>query len=95
MSRILLGVICGLVFGAIDIAIMLTMSFPDKKAANHCGVYCAVWDWIRHRRDPLAFSRMDGGALLSFAIEHPRCHHHKSLWADYRYGSTGRNHSSG
>ena len=33
MSRILLGVICGLVFGAIDIGIMLPMSFPDKRAA--------------------------------------------------------------
>jgi hypothetical protein len=33
MSRILLGSICGLVFGAIDIGIMLSMSFPDKKAA--------------------------------------------------------------
>jgi hypothetical protein len=33
MSRVLLGIICGLVFGAIDIGIMLPMSFPDKKAA--------------------------------------------------------------
>jgi len=33
MSIVLLGVICGLVFGAIDIGIMLPMSFPDKKAA--------------------------------------------------------------
>jgi|GEM_PF-608014 len=33
MSRILLGIICGLVFGAIDIGIMSSMSFPDKKAA--------------------------------------------------------------
>jgi len=33
MSRINLGVICGLVFGAIDIGIMLPMSFPDKRAA--------------------------------------------------------------
>ena len=33
MSRIVLGIICGLVFGAIDIGIMLPMSFPDKKAA--------------------------------------------------------------
>ena len=33
MSRVMLGVICGLVFGAIDIAIMLPMSFPDKRAA--------------------------------------------------------------
>jgi hypothetical protein len=33
MSKVLLGVISGLVFGAIDIGIMLPMSFPDKKAA--------------------------------------------------------------
>ena len=33
MPRITLGVICGLVFGALDIAIMLPMSFPDKRAA--------------------------------------------------------------
>ena len=33
MSRIALGAICGLVFGAIDVAIMLPMTFPDKRAA--------------------------------------------------------------
>jgi len=33
VSKIMLGVICGLVFGAIDTGIMLPMSFPDKKAA--------------------------------------------------------------
>jgi hypothetical protein len=33
MSRVLLGLICGLVFGAVDIGIMLPMRFPDKKAA--------------------------------------------------------------
>jgi hypothetical protein len=33
MSRVLLGTICGLVFGVIDVAVMLPMSFPDKKAA--------------------------------------------------------------
>src|SRR6266487_3925230 len=33
MSRVLLGVICGLAFGTIDIAIMLPMSFPNKKTA--------------------------------------------------------------
>jgi hypothetical protein len=33
MSKILLGTICGLAFGAVDILIMLPMSFPDKKAA--------------------------------------------------------------
>jgi len=33
MPRVLLGVICGLVLGAVDVGIMLPMSFPDKKAA--------------------------------------------------------------
>ena len=33
MSRITLGVICGLVFGALATAIMLPMSFADKRAA--------------------------------------------------------------
>ena len=33
MSRIALGASCGLVFGAIDVAIMLPMTFPDKRAA--------------------------------------------------------------
>jgi hypothetical protein len=33
MSRLVLGVVCGLVFGAVDIAIMLPMAFPDKRAA--------------------------------------------------------------
>src|SRR5215208_6027622 len=33
MSRILLGVICGLVFGGIAAGIMIPMKFDDKRAA--------------------------------------------------------------
>jgi len=33
MSRIVLGIICGLVFGAIAAGIMLPMKFEDKRAA--------------------------------------------------------------
>jgi hypothetical protein len=33
MSRITLGVLCGLLFGVVDVAIMLSMTFPDKRAA--------------------------------------------------------------
>ena len=33
MSRIMLGVLCGLLFGAVDVAIMLPMTFSDKRAA--------------------------------------------------------------
>jgi hypothetical protein len=33
MSKILLGLIGGLVFGALDVCLMLPMSFPDKTTA--------------------------------------------------------------
>ena|SRR5579862_8031381 len=33
MNRITLGIICGLAFGLLDIALMMPMSFPDKRAA--------------------------------------------------------------
>src|SRR4029453_14331076 len=33
MSRVVLGALCGLAFGAIDVGIMLPMTFPDKRAA--------------------------------------------------------------
>ena len=33
MSRLMLGTICGLVYGAFSAASMLPLSFPDKRAA--------------------------------------------------------------
>lgn len=33
MNRILLGLICGLAFGVVDVLLMLPMEFPDKKTA--------------------------------------------------------------
>jgi len=33
MSRLAIGLICGLIFGAVDVALMLPMSFPDKRTA--------------------------------------------------------------
>jgi len=33
MPRIWLGVVCGLVFGAVDVAMMIPLNFPDKRAA--------------------------------------------------------------
>ena len=33
MSKVILGLIAGLVFGMLDVALMLPMSFPDKKTA--------------------------------------------------------------
>jgi hypothetical protein len=33
MSRLLLGILCGLVFGAVSVATMIPLSFEDKRAA--------------------------------------------------------------
>lgn len=33
MPRILLGTICGVVFGGVAVAMMIPLSFPDKRAA--------------------------------------------------------------
>ena len=33
MSRLAVGLISGLIFGAVDVALMLPMSFPDKRTA--------------------------------------------------------------
>ena len=33
MSRLAVGLICGLIVGAVDVALMLPMSFPDKRTA--------------------------------------------------------------
>ena len=33
MSRLMLGTICGLVYGALSAASMIPLSFPDKRAA--------------------------------------------------------------
>jgi hypothetical protein len=33
MSKLLLGTICGLIFGAIDVLLMIPLSFADKTAA--------------------------------------------------------------
>ena len=33
MSKISLGILSGLIFGAVDVALMIPISFPDKRAA--------------------------------------------------------------
>ena len=40
MSRIPLGVLLGLVIGALDVAMMLPLSFPDRRAA-FAGAFCS------------------------------------------------------
>jgi hypothetical protein len=33
MSNVMVGVIAGLIFGAVDVALMIPMTFPDKRTA--------------------------------------------------------------
>ena len=33
MPRLYLGILCGLIFGSLDTALMIPLSFPDKRAA--------------------------------------------------------------
>jgi len=40
MTRVSLGVVLGLVIGAVDVLLMLPLSFPDKRAAL-LGAFCA------------------------------------------------------
>jgi hypothetical protein len=40
MSRVPLGILLGLVIGAVDVGLMLPLSFPDKRAAL-LGAFCA------------------------------------------------------
>ena len=48
MSRLMLGVICGLVYGALSAASMIPLSFPDKRAAllgafiNRFSIGCVI-----------------------------------------------------
>ena len=48
VSRLLLGVICGLAFGIVDVGIMLPMGFFDKRAAM-TAAFIALWNQVRHR----------------------------------------------
>jgi hypothetical protein len=40
MTRVMLGVMLGVVIGAVDVLLMLPLSFPDKRAAL-LGAFCA------------------------------------------------------
>lgn len=39
MSRLVLGIVCGLVYGALSAASMIPLQFPDKRAAL-AGAFC-------------------------------------------------------
>ena len=61
MSRIPLGILCGLIFGGIDTAMMIPLSFPDKRAAM-LGAFIGAWHTLKSefsRTLPLATAPFD------------------------------------
>ena len=76
MSRVTLGVICGLVFGALDIGIMLPMSFADKRAAIMAAFISRFAIGFVIGTTRLSMARLGVGLILWTAAKHPGCHHH-------------------
>jgi len=77
MSRALLGAICGLVFGAIDIRTMLAMSFPDKKAAITAAFIARFGIGFAVGAARLPWPGWAVWALFRSAAERPRRPHHE------------------
>src|SRR5580658_1529629 len=92
MSRIVLGLICGLVFGAIDIGITLPMSFPDKKAAIPAAFIARFGIGFVIGAARLPWPGWAVGLCFGLLLSIPDALITKSLCADHRNGSCRRNH---
>jgi hypothetical protein len=70
MSRIPLGVLCGLIFGSVDVALMIPMSFPDKRAAlmgAFIGILMSLPDAIITKAmAPILASGAVGGVIIGW-----------------------------
>jgi len=71
MSRVLLGTVSGLVFGVIDVAIMLPMSFSRFEGRDHGGFHRAVWDWLRSRAAQLPWPGWAAGLCFGLLLGVP------------------------
>jgi hypothetical protein len=92
MSKIFLGLIAGTVFGALDVGLMLPMSFPDKTTALLGAFRQSLCHWIRHWLCPVTgLARMAGGPLClvcSSAFPTPLSRH-KYVPSSCRSGGIG------
>ena len=94
MSRILLGTICGLVYGALSAASMIPLSFTDKTAALAGCVSQPLRHRLCHRRGPFAIAVLGSRTRLRDLAKSAGRHHHQSLrtdpdprrrrWSDHR-----------
>ena len=90
MQRLYLGIICGLVFGSIDAAMMIPMSFPDKRAAM-LGAFIARFALgfvICNIKLPWAGWFV--GLLSRHPVKSARRNYHQSHDSNYRVWRSGR-----
>jgi len=84
MPRLMLGSVCGLVYGTLSAASMIPLEFQDKRAALFWRVHKSVFHRIRNWGGEVRLAELVGGfGLWCFA---------KSGWRDY-YESLRSDHS--
>jgi hypothetical protein len=68
MPRLMLGSVCGLVYGTLSAASMIPLEFPDKRAALIRRVHKSVFDRIRNWGGEVRLAELVGGfGLWCFA----------------------------
>jgi hypothetical protein len=82
MSRILLGTICGLVYGALSAASMIPLSFSDMTAALRGAFINPLRYRLRHWSGASARAVLGPGSYFRHLAEPTGCHHHQNLCAN-------------
>jgi hypothetical protein len=92
MSRVVLGAICGLAFGAIDVGIMLPMTFPDKKAAITAAFIARFGIGFVIGSSCLPWPGWCVGLLFGLLLSIPDAIITKSYAPNHRHGRSWRSH---
>jgi hypothetical protein len=88
MSKLILGLTCGVLFGLMSAGLMLPMKFTDKTSAllgafiNRFSIGFIIGAIVL----PLPYWLI--GLLYRPAAERPRCPHYQGLCTDYRDGGS-------
>src|SRR5438067_13083063 len=80
MSKVILGLIAGVVFGALDVALMLLMSFPDKMTAL-LGAFTSRFaiGFVIGCVQLLSWPGSLVGLLFGLPHQSSGCHHHPQV----------------
>ena len=86
MNKIILGTVCGLAFGIIDVLIMIPLKYENNR--KKAEAMLAVFDWFFDSECrawyPPSHCWTCAWSWLKFSISN----YHKSLRADYRHGNS-------